>query len=77
MLFHIVTNFSGYTVASGFTTGGGLNILTWQQVVGKEKYPNVFAVVENIFVEKQSLMESYPNISCYDMHYGKIFYVLT
>eukprot|EP00978_Attheya_sp_CCMP212_P035636 scaffold156280_cov47-Attheya_sp.AAC.1 len=63
--------FSGSTVAAGVTTGGSFNMLTWQQVIREEKAPNVFASVENIFVEKKLLMAANPNITCYDMHDGK------
>ena len=57
--------------------GAILNILKWQQVIGEEKYPNLFAAVEDIFIEKQILMSANPNISCCDMHDGKMVYLLT
>ena len=68
---------SGSNFASGFTKGDSLNILTWQQVIGEEKSPNLFASVRGIFVEKYILMEDNPNIYCYSMHYGKIIYLPT
>ena len=69
--------FSGSTDASVFTMGAILNILKWQQVIGEDKYPNLFAAVEDIFIEKQILMSANPNISCCDMHDGKMVYLLT
>jgi hypothetical protein len=68
--------FNGSTVAAGFSTGQSLNILTWQQVQGEEKAPNVFAAVEDIFEQKQILMAENPNVTCYDMHDGKMQYLL-
>eukprot|EP00978_Attheya_sp_CCMP212_P039066 scaffold199806_cov47-Attheya_sp.AAC.1 len=56
------------TVASGVTTAGSFNILTWQQVMGEEKCSTLFPVLEKIFEEKTNLMERKPNISIYEMH---------
>jgi hypothetical protein len=47
------------------------------QVMGEEKVGNVFASVEMTFEEKKMLMAAYQNITCYDMHDGKMIYLLT
>eukprot|EP00978_Attheya_sp_CCMP212_P027084 scaffold90288_cov52-Attheya_sp.AAC.5 len=69
--------FSRGTVAAGVTTAGSFNILTWQQVIGEEKCANVFPVLESIFEQKKKLMDEHPNISIYEMHDGKMLYLLT
>jgi hypothetical protein len=65
------------TIQSGATTAGSFNILTWQQVRGEEKCSVIFPVLDNIFKEKTDLMKRYPHVSIYEMHDGKMLYILT
>jgi hypothetical protein len=65
------------TVASGETTAGSFNILTWQQVMGEEKASVLFPVLVPIFEEKTDLMQRKPHIRIYEMHDGKMHYILS
>eukprot|EP00957_Ditylum_brightwellii_P128996 9840558-Ditylum_brightwellii.AAC.1 len=56
------------TIASGATTAGSFNILTWQQVMGEEKVSVLFPVLTPIFEEKTDLMQRKPHICIYEMH---------
>ena len=61
------------------TVGSSLNILTWQQVTANENYDTMMATVQHYFEEKkiresENLQGSY---SYYDMHDGKMLYLLT
>ena len=67
------------------TCGSSLNILTWQQLNGTENYSNMMPAVKNYFFEKGELYDNKKsihyltnnNISYYDLHDGKILYLLT
>ena len=76
--------FSESTVRSGASPAESLNILTRQQVLGEEKAENLFPVVHSVFSMKQALYEgkeTSPVANCqinyYDMHDGKMLYMLT
>eukprot|EP00978_Attheya_sp_CCMP212_P033865 scaffold138900_cov52-Attheya_sp.AAC.5 len=45
--------------------------------MGEEKYANVFPVLRPVFEEKEALMTEQPNITIYEMHDGKMLYLLT
>jgi hypothetical protein len=45
--------------------------------MGEEKCSTLFPVLEKIFEEKTNLMERKPNISIYEMHDGKMHYLLS
>ena len=77
MLFCIVTKFYRIHYCFQICHGGSFNMLTWQRVVEEEKAPDRFAIVEDILVEKHILMAANSDVSCYDVHDGKIIYLLT
>ena len=72
------------TVKTGSFPSQSFNILTWEQVLGEEKASNIFPVVDSIYETKKDLIEcKIPsclddcNVSYYDMHDGKMIYMLT
>ena len=62
-----------------------LNILTWQQLVGEEKAVNLFPALMDMYTckhevrRKNGVVLSIPNkrVVCYDLHDGKMLYLLT
>ena len=74
---------SAGTINDGNSPAQSFNILTWQQVLGDEKCANIFPVVDSVYESKKKLinegLESLPscNVSFYDMHDGKMLYLLT
>ena len=67
------------------TCGSSLNILTWQQINGTESYSNMMPAVKEYFESKGKLYsktDTIPflkksRISYYDLHDGKMLYLLT
>ena len=61
------------------TAGSSLNILTWQQIRGKESIHTMIPAVENYFHEKKRLRDETEkrNYHFYDIHDGKMLYLLT
>ena len=57
------------------------NILTWQQIVGKEEPTMVISSVKTHYDEKLALQSKYKDeqhhVCMYDMHNGKMMYILT
>ena len=64
---------------SEVSAGNLLNILTWQQLRGKETIHTMLPAVESYFREKKRLRESTENRNYYfyDLHDGKMLYLLT
>ena len=64
---------------SKVSAGNLLNILTWQQLRGKETIHTMLPAVEPYFHEKKRLRESTENRNYYyyDLHDGKMLYLLT
>jgi len=72
------------TVKSGVSPAESFNILTWQQMLGKENSATIFPVVEDIYKCKRELhlgskLSLIPNckVHYYDIHDGKMIYILT
>ena len=62
------------------TAGSSLNVLTWQQVQATEDLPIMLQTTEEYFKVKESLRndhDKYSNFSFYDLHDGKMLYLLT
>ena len=64
------------------TAGSSLNILTWQQVKAVEKYNIMMASTSNYFEQKKTVRdqtddEKRKNYKYYDLHDGKMLYLLT
>lgn len=59
--------------------GSSSNILTWQQTNGKESVPHVLSFVKEHFESKKLFMDSndLSKYSMYDVHDGKMLYLLT
>ena len=67
----------------GVSTAQSSNISTWQRIMADEKPENIFPVLESIYEEKRKLKEEAEKIrngcsfSFYEMHDGKMLYLLT
>eukprot|EP00551_Chaetoceros_affinis_P016131 CAMPEP_0203712330 /NCGR_PEP_ID=MMETSP0091-20130426/69973_1 /ASSEMBLY_ACC=CAM_ASM_001089 /TAXON_ID=426623 /ORGANISM="Chaetoceros affinis, Strain CCMP159" /LENGTH=776 /DNA_ID=CAMNT_0050590301 /DNA_START=350 /DNA_END=2681 /DNA_ORIENTATION=- len=59
------------------TAGSSLNILTWQQVRGTETLHTMMPAVKEYFEEKKAYREIRRNDFFYDLHDGKMLYLLT
>ena len=75
---------SSSTIKNGCATTASYNILTWQQVIGDENCKTIFPVVGDVYNTKRELIKGssaslFPSrhISFYDMHDGKMIYLLT
>ena len=75
--------FSSSTMDSGSSPAESFNILTWQQVVGTEKFQNIIPAINDIFKCKRDIMNdenelvSGCKVYLYEMHVGKMLYNLT
>ena len=73
--------FSLDTCLNGLTTSQSVNILTWQQFIGKENAYNVLKTVRHHYEERQKLhdklLSQSKDIRFYDLHDGKMLYLLT
>ena len=76
--------FSHSTVKEGATPAQSFNILTWQQIEGTECAKNIFPVIQYVLYSKKKMREEgleslLPgcNVSFYDLHDGKMLYLLT
>ena len=74
--------FSADTISQGYTTSKSLNILTWQQVQGKESSNVVFPYILEHYSNKKELQDRVFikdnfKLNLYDMHDRKMLYMLT
>ena len=73
--------FSNETVFNGISTAESSSILTWKQVIGKEEPCSVMASVSNHYNEKTLLKLKFNDMGyhvyMYDMHDGKMLYILS
>ena len=63
--------------AKEVTAGSSLNILTWQQVRGTETLHTMMPAVKEYFEEKKAYRDLRKNDFFYDLHDGKMLYLLT
>ena len=75
------TLFSHKTFMVGYSTNQTSNILTWQQFLGKEKDINVISSLKEHYQDRLELQKSLiaggNKVNFYDLHDGKILYILT
>ena len=77
--------FSIDTINAGHTTAQSMDIFTWQQVAADEKREYIFPVVRNVYHYKKEVLAGEHdhvfgadcNIYFYDLHDGKMLYMLT
>ena len=76
--------FSGSTINYGSSSAKSCNILTWQQLIGPEKFeiimPSIYSIFnckKELILSTNSLVDGCNNVSYYDMHDGKMIYQLT
>ena len=80
-----VISFSGSLMTGSWinyksiTAGSSLNILTWKQLAGTESFATMMPAVKEYFEEKKILKDTTKNKNYfyYDMHDGKMLYLLT
>ena len=78
------------SIKAGYSTSASRNILTWQQMIGTESYANLMPVLEPIYERKKEInnnnlriesdckfMNKNSKITLYDLHDGKMLYLLT
>ena len=53
------------------------NILTWMQELGQEKAETLFPLLKDVYKSKYQLLTTDANRVYYDMHDGKMLYILT
>ena len=68
---------SDWIQAKEITAGSSLNILTWQQLRATETLHTMMPAVKDYFEEKKAYRESRTNDFFYDLHDGKMLYLLT
>ena len=59
------------------TAGSSLNILTWQQIRAKESWHTMIPAVEEYYRTKREFREKEKQYCLYDVHDGKMLYLLT
>ena len=72
-------------IKCGVTAGGSRNILTWQQIKGEEKPSVLFPAMESQYQSMSRIMEKESdeplipdsNLTFYELHDGKMLYLLT
>ena len=75
--------FNAYTIKEGNSVATSHDILTWQQYRGEENAENAFAATKAVYERKKYLRKNgleklqNCNISYYDLHDGKMLYLLT
>ena len=78
------------SIKAGYSTSASRNILTWQQMIGTESYANLMPVLEPIYERKKAVLNNNlriepdckfinknSKITLYDLHDGKMLYLLT
>ena len=76
------------SIKAGYSTAASRNILTWQQMIGKESYANMMPILEPIYERKEAILNNNitiesniinknSKITLYDLHDGKMLYLLT
>ena len=71
------------TIKDGASTAKSMNILTWQQMVGDENRKNIFPAIKETLKEIKQLKENgipeipNTNITYFELHNGKMLYLLT
>ena len=77
------------SIKAGYSTSVSRNILTWQQRIGAESYNNLMPVLEPVYERKKDIqnnnliiepdckfMNANAKITLYDLHDGKMLYLL-
>ena len=76
------------SIKAGYSTAVSRNILTWQQMIGKESYANMMHILEPIYERKEAILNNIitiesniinkkSKVTLYDLHDGKRLYLLT
>ena len=71
------------TIKNGASTAKSMNIFTWQQMVGDENRKNIFPAIKETLKEIKQLKENgipeipNTNITYFELHNGKMLYLLT
>ena len=78
------------SIKAGYSTSVSRNILTWQQMIGQESSANLMPVLNSVYERKEAIlngnikietdckfMNKDSKISLYDLHDGKMLYLLT
>ena len=71
------------TLESGYGGGTSLDILTWQQMRGDEAAPTIYPAIESVLMDKYKMRKKLEaksgrrKYSTYDLHDGKMIYLLT
>ena len=46
------------SIKAGYSTAASRNILTWQQMIGKESYANMMPILEPIYERKEAILNN-------------------
>ena len=78
------------SIKAGYSTSISRNILTWQQMIGQESFANLMPILDSVYERKEAILNNNitiqpdckfinkeSKISLYDLHDGKMLYLLS